>query len=147
MNRDQAKDLVLIGKGNINLIARSANDNDVQKYLDTWVKNWEFIKAFAEGERVTLDGFHFDDTGFDGHEINYKIAKRKLNWSKVIENGGLNAPIEIQGGDHFLVGVTPSGLPICQEVTKGGECTPFAVMNPNSFSLKASPKEEWYDYE
>lgn len=146
MNRDQAKDLVLIGKGNINLIAHAAGDNDVQKFLDAWVDNWEFIKAFAEGELVTIGGIEYRDIGFNGDQINYKIVKRKLNWKKVIENGGLNAPIEMPGGDYFLVGVTPSGLPICQEVTKGGECKPFAVIN-HTFSLEASPKEEWFDYE
>lgn len=140
MNREEAAHIIEAGKAVIETIGRIPGE---QGEISTrWIENWEFIKAYANGKFIGFDGHLYDDIDFDDGREHYEILETKINWKKVVENGGLHVRLVASDVPCRLVGVSKTGTPIVQGEDGLGI---FPVGNVVFFHDEVITKSEWYE--
>ena len=141
MNRKEAEYIIEIGREAIEKLGNISGGRG--EILERWVENWEFIEAFANGKKISCDGIKCYNTIFHHRPHHYEILETKINWEKVVENGGLHIKLNLNiGVGYTLAGVSTRGNPIVQLEDSDDIFERAATV---SFHPEVVPKQEWYD--
>ena len=141
MNRKEAAYIIELGREAIEKLGSISGERG--EILERWVENWEFIEAFANGKKISCDGIKCYNTIFHHRPNHYEILETKIDWKKVVENGGLHIRLIVGGAPCRLIGVGKTGSPIVHNedglgIFQAGNSAVF-------FHHEVVTRSEWYE--
>lgn len=140
MNRKEAAYIIELGKEAIEKIDNIPGE--AGRVFRRWVENWRVIESYVDGKSVEFNGSAMPSPDFEGRPDYYEILETKIDWKKVVENGGLHVRLVASDVPCRLVGVSKTGTPIVQGEDGLGI---FPVGTVVFFHDEVETRSEWYE--